>query len=704
MRKSVTFIVCSCLSVNLFAANSGWFSSLFSADKKEDILTYVPADTAYYFGGDSSEKIAEIMNASSVLTSSPRLIEQFNNMLDTSDGGDVPETAFLRYFLDQYQHANDTGLVDLAKATGVSFTGAYAVFSDGIFPVARINVANSNAVDVLIENAVKDSGWEYRWENIGNEKIRLWSMDDGFFLAVLNNDQGVVITVLNENDTLENKQRRLGLIKPDASLATNKTVAALKTKYGYTDDMVGFIQIDYIAEAYLSPKNSRLGRDFLTYLPSQPYRRFQRGITEACRVELAQFTSAAPRFVTGYQHLESNINETSYTSHSVLELENDAVSLSLQNAQGYLPTHSTTAKNKLLAFGVGIDGDAFGPEFLSLVGQFSDATYNCAALNNLKGLLINSEPMNVVNASALFKGVKGLGVSLFDLTFDEKSGEPESVDFLISIATEDPASLVDNAQKMPLVPQTTLPEDGSSVPLDLPIQTPFEVNAAMKGKHIAIYSGDQSAILANELITEPIGKNGLASLSMNFQTLGEQLSSEDLNKSFAAMPYDDDCSMQYELAYTLQSVNTENELVISVEPEGFATNYSSYLDKTQSKDINLVGEYNVSYQDENCQWIGVNEEESTKDQVRENGTGLYVVRDEASMCDLYISDYTWQQNGNKFVVNSQDQERDSCDTALSEKEETDYTCYLVADKDAEFLCVYSFDGFVSVEKYTRLAD
>jgi len=423
MRKILALLVGSCLSMSVLAAGSGWFSSLlpslFSSDE-EDILTYVPVSTAYYIGGDSAEKLTEVMDSFSVLESSPRVSSWLNESLISLNEHDSPETKFFTYFLGQYKNANESGLVELAKLTGIPLTGSYAVFSDGLFPVVRINVGNVEAVDTLIEDAVKNSGWKYDWENIGDEKVRLWVIGEGnenekMYFSVLNNENGVVITFLSSNDELEEKQRRLGIMKPELSLATNGTIETLKEQYSYTSDMIGFIQIDRIVDAFLFPERSRLGQDLIEFLPKRDMARLQRELTTECRVEYSDLVASVPRFVTGYQVLESDSESVSYTTHSVLELKNEAVTLSLQNAQGYLPAHSTTIDDKLFAFGLGLNSDDLGKELLSLLVQFQGTEFNCAPLQYMKQDIASALPVSLLDEASAGRGMKGIGVSLFDL-------------------------------------------------------------------------------------------------------------------------------------------------------------------------------------------------------------------------------------------------------------------------------------------------
>ncbi|WP_156924866.1 hypothetical protein [Marinomonas ushuaiensis] len=705
MRKVITVLGGVLISTSLFAVGSGWFSSIFSSEK-EDILTFIPADTAYYVGGDSLDNIAQLMNDSSLINVSPRLADQLKGSLASIDDSDSPEARFFSYLMTQYESSNKSGLADVAKSVGISLTGSYALFSDGIMPVMRIEIANEDAFNVLIENAVKDSDWHYSWEEFGETKVRLWSLEEGVSLAVLNNANGVVITIVTEKDTLEAKQQRLGLIKPEASLATSEEVENLKKQYGYTGDMIGFIQIDRIIQAFVAPTESHLGHDLLTYLPQRQFNRFQSKMSEQCRSEYREISATLPRFVTGYQVLEIGKDLTSYRTrvHSILEIENEAVTLSLQNAQGHLPLHSTIATDKLAAFGVGVNASNLTSEVMSLLDQFVSAEYECDVLQYLQADIQDVDPYVLATTTPFAQGVKGVGISLFDLKMEEGSRLPASVDFLISITAENPKTFVQMAQNFPFIPQTKLPEDGSLVTLDLPPDVPVEVNAAIKGQHVVIFSGKKSTASANDMVTEPITNNSLVGMAFNFHKLGELLSSDNLNTLASSLPFDDACSMQYELSHMFQSLNTENGLLLRAGSEGLTTIHSSYLDKTKTKDLNLVGEYNVAFLNDDCEWQGKSEEESTEDHIREDGTGLYVVKGDADMCDLYVSNYSWKQNGNVLVINSQDQDRDSCETELSKTEQETYSCYLVDEKDAEFQCVYSFDGYLSVEKYTRAKD
>mgnify|MGYP005989957331 CR=1 FL=1 len=579
MRKILALLVGSCLSMSVLAAGSGWFSSLlpsfFSSDK-EDILIYVPVDTAYYIGGDSTEKLTDVMDSFSVLESSPRFSGWLNESLASLNEYDSPEAKFFTYFLGQYKSANESGLVDLAKLTGIPLTGAYAVFSDGLFPVIRINVGNVEAVDNLIEEAVKDSGWKYSWEDIGDEKVRLWMLGEGnenekMYLTVLNNENGVVITFLNSNDELEEKQQRLGITKPESSLATNGTIETLKEQYSYTNDMIGFIQIDRIVDAFLFPEESRLGHDLTEFLPKRDMARLQRELSTECRVEYSELIASVPRFVTGYQVLESDSESAFYTTHSVLELKNQAVSLSLQNAQGHLPAHSMVVDDKLFAFGLGLNSDDLRKELVSLLVRFQGTEFKCAPLQYMKEDVMSAVPVALLNEASAAAGMKGIGISLFDLKMKEDSVLPESIDFLISVAAEKPVALFEQAKKFPLTPQITLSENGNEVLLDLPAETDVDVKAAIKGKHLVVFSGEHSTLIANKLVTEPINNNGLVSISADFHKLGELLGSGELDPLLAETHVDNACTMKYEMAHMFQSLDIKSSFIMKIDQAGLTS-------------------------------------------------------------------------------------------------------------------------------------
>lgn len=689
MKKWIVLVAAVVISSGLFAWRSGWLPGA-SSTVSSDILTFVPADTVYYFGGHSTDDMAQFMEGYPLAASSPSQSQIWDTLLASADEENSPKARFFSYLLREYRSFNNSTLGGLAKFSGLSFMGSYAVFSDGMMPVARIDIASADIFNGLIEDAVANSEWKYTWDDLGSAKVRLWQLNErndttvrDIYLAVATDNNNAVITLVTSDDDLQTKQRRFGLVKPKKSLATHVSIAEAKARYNYTDDMLGFIDFNGLAQAVLNPESSSLGQDLLSYLPKEQFAQYQQKLSPACRAEYSELVAAVPRVIMGYQALDVKQGKLTFDMHSVLEINNAPVVSELQNMQGHLPFHSTVATDKLAAFGVGVNAANLAPALTALWSQFTNAIFKCEHLQAAQAKIREQNPAMLGMAMSMVNGVQGFGASVFDVAMGESSLLPDTVDFMTSIATENPEMLVNMAKILPFLSDITLPSDGTATTLNLPmVPATIEIKGAIKGKHIVIFAGNKSAVAADELINEPITANGLYSVAFNYREIVELITSDDLHglASNAGMT---GCIQQYELAHMFQHLKMDMGIVMDAQDEGIVVQYSGSMDKPVFIEPRIAGKYRVEKLDESCEW-----QDGAQDEIRQDGTGSYIEKSDDATCDIYVSNYSWTKSGDVISFGSSEQTRESCTDELPTPINEIYTCHLMNVTADGFQCLY----------------
>jgi len=705
MKKWIVFIVAVVISSALFAWRSGWLPSA-SSTISNDILTFVPADTVYYFGGHSTDDMAKFMEGYPLMASSPSQSQVWDTLLASADEDNSPKARFFAHLLQKYRSFNNGTLGGFAKFSGLSFMGSYAVFSDGMIPVARVDIASSDVFNALIEDAVANSEWKYTWDDLGAAKVRLWQLNESddtnerdIYLAVANHENSAVITFVTSDDDVQTKQRRFGLVKPKKSLATNTAITDAKTRYNYTDDMLGFIDFNGLAQAVLAPESNSLGRDLLAYLPKEQFAQYQQKLSPACRAEYSELVSAVPRFVMGYQALDITTDKLTFDVHSALEINNVSVVSELQKMQGHLPLHSTIATDKLAAFGVGINATNLAPALTALWSQFTNTPFKCEHLQAAQAKMREQNPAMLGMAMSMVGGVQGFGASVFDVTMGESNTLPEMVDFMASIATENPVMLVNMAKILPFLGDITLPSDGTAIALNLPMVPPtVEVKGAIKGKHIVVFAGKKSSVKVDELINEPITANGLYSMAFNYRKFGGLITSDNLHGLVSSVGGVGGCIQQYEMAHMFQNFKMDVGIVINTQNEGIVTQYNGSMDKPILVEPRIAGKYRVDMLDDNCEWQG-----GAQDDIRQDGTGSYTEKSADEACDLYVSNYSWVQKGDVISFGSSEQTRALCTDEFPAPANDIYTCHLMNVTADSFQCLYDpATEMTSLYRYKRI--
>lgn len=113
---------------------------------KSDLLATVPADTAFYVGGNSSEELAEFMRDYSIIPTTPTQMAQWAKMLEEISGSETPAAQFFASLQRQIAATEGSTLTALEKTGGISNTGNYALYLHGAVPVARLTLDRKSVV------------------------------------------------------------------------------------------------------------------------------------------------------------------------------------------------------------------------------------------------------------------------------------------------------------------------------------------------------------------------------------------------------------------------------------------------------------------------------------------------------------------------------------------------------------------------------
>src|SRR5690606_34244496 len=107
-----------------------------------------------------------------------------------------------------------------------------------------------------------------------------------------------------------------------------------------------------------------------------------------------------------------------------------------------LPAYSRNLDDKLLALAVGVDLDAVVPVLTKLWRQFIDAPFECEQLQAFQQSANSVNPMMLSMGTAMARGLKGLGIVIYDFHPDPSVPSGLGGDILVSISAEDPVALV----------------------------------------------------------------------------------------------------------------------------------------------------------------------------------------------------------------------------------------------------------------------
>lgn len=654
------------------------------------LLEYVPADTIFYVGGNTNEKMADFMAGYPLLAMSPSQSAAIDAVKDQFVTADTSLGKMINYLIEDFSKNAEGTYGGLTSYLGAAATGESALYAHGAIPVLHMPLADSEKFSNLVTSASNEAELPFTESMIENVKVRRWKLaqrdSQQLDFVIAHTDTYAVVTLINSSDSEQKIRERLALKAVDNSMASSGEVERLKSEYGINDLMFMVVNFENIARGLMEPETSTLGQDILSYFPSEAKEELAKNISAECKKDYLTLIAAAPRMLGGYTDFEIK-NDVMHSDFRMLfEVKNPIVTGALKKMQGHIPAHVLRSDDKLFSIGLATDIDALVPALTEIWTAFINAEFTCDQLQQAQDNARSTSPAMVGMATGMVRGLKGAGLSIYDMKWDVNQKMPSDISALLSVAAENPQSILSLLQMAPLSAPINVPADGTPTKIDLPMLPPgVEVFAASFDQNIVVYTGDQGKQAAETVKGESMEPNGLYGLAFNYRKILDTFKNIDLQ----TMPFDDSsaCVSYHEFLYSMDALRIDGSFLASVSDQGLDFSFSGAMDKPEfSKSIlNPVGTWKAELLDESCAWIVVGEETMKAD-----GSGSYLEKDENAQCDLFKMNYTWERHGNKIVFegDGQEQFRDSCDEEWQQDSAVSYTCYLMnVDKDS-FQCIF----------------
>ncbi|WP_370978281.1 hypothetical protein [Agaribacterium sp. ZY112] len=667
----------------VIAAGATWYLNPFQNQSGNDaLLSQVPADTVYFFGTSGNHELAKLMQNYPVGMGTPSQQATMDSIEDM--GADNPAIAFFfELFLKPSLSSTTAG--ELINKYGLAAGGPGVFYSHGIVPVMRAKLADALVFDQLVEAAAQKSTWTYTTETFEGLTLKRWQLSElddetSFDFVIARDDNFATLTLLNKNDDPATVKERLGLSSPKNNLASSGAISAMREKYGFQPYMDGYIHFENLTKQLLDLNNSDLGRDMVRYLPADSVAKLESLNDEALKADILSIANAVPRWVFGYKKLEVKGNTMLMDFDAILEINNTVVTDELVKLRGHLPKHVLSVSNKLFSFGAAVDSSNLVLSLTNLWGAFVQADFKSDAFKQAQEQAKQGNPAMLGMFMGMVQGVKGAGLSVFDVELDAEFN-PSKVDALFSVAAEQPSTTAEMAKMLPPLANLELPDDGTAVPVVLPmVPAELELKAAIKGKHIAVFIGDKASAEAEKLSNEALEANGLIATGFNYRKLSTVMDALPISVTGAQS-----CAAKQELREFMRQMQMDFMLNYDTGPNGLVMGLSGSVEALETAKLNVGGNYKIEYLNDDCEW-----EYTGMEVINSDGSGSYTEKDEKNSCELYNTKYTWEQQNTKLSFKFFDTKtRLTCDEELKvEKDQAD-RCYMLNVEDQSFQCLFS---------------
>jgi hypothetical protein len=541
------------LAAALFVITGACADSEESADsagsgESADLLKYIPADTPYVFASTEPlpTKLAEKLEPTideilQVYQSILRyaMDEQLAKMSAEEGGSDDGE---------KFQGVAEEvlGLMSLEgiRGAGIDRESAFAIYGNGIMPVIRFELSDSDLFDAAIERIEKKAGESLTVGDAGGETYKYFDADKMKLIVATLNNQAVLTVVPSSYDESQ-VALALGVKMPGQSLYESKRLAAISKEYGFSEHMIGFIDNNRIAGIFTGNATDSDKALFAAIGEEPPE------VSEICSAEIMETVGIVPRVVFGY----SDISAEQLKSSMIIELRDD-IATGLATVPASVPGLGSDPGG-LMSFGVGFSLMAVREFFEARLDAMEADPYKCEYFAELqagvaKGREALSQPLPPVAYS--FKGfvaniedIQGMDIA--------SNTPPTSIDASILVAVENAQALIMMAAMMdPQIAALNLLPDGKPVKLEMAqlAEISNEVFAALSDNALAISLGEGAETnSADMLVADSPDSPPFMSMSMDsaryYSMIGDAMSMQ-------AVDTGDDSKMPAEIRSAMQKV------------------------------------------------------------------------------------------------------------------------------------------------------
>ncbi len=526
-RALLCFAVVS-LSVSAAHAASG---------NSVDLLQYIPADTPYVFASTEPmpKKLADKLEPTvdEILQAYQSIVrytldEQLAKMESSEEAADEAER--FRGVADEI-----VGLMSLdgIRGVGIERESAFAMYGNGLLPVLRFELSKSSLFDAAIERIEEKSGTALLLGDAGGESYKYLDADKMRLIVATLDDQAVITVVpsaFNESQIA----LAIGAKTPRNSLKKSKAFRAIRKEYGYSEHLLGYVDLQRIAAVFGGNATESDKALFAAIGEQAPE------LSETCSAEIMEMASIAPRVVFGYSDLSSD----QIRSSMVIELRDD-IAEGLATIPASVPGLGADFGG-LMSFGLGLNPMALREFYEGRLDAMEADPYECEKFAELQaGVAKGREALNQPLPPVVYS-FRGFVANVADIQgLDMASGTPpESIEASILIGMENAEALIMMAAMFdPQIAALNLLPDGKPVKLDMPqlAELADQAFAALSANALTVSLGDNAEEVSAEMLNADSPKSApFISMSMDsaryYSMIGDSMAEESQDDDAEKMP------------------------------------------------------------------------------------------------------------------------------------------------------------------------
>ena len=527
-------------SVAFFAVLLSVSGAFAASGNSADLLKYIPADTPYVIA--STEPLPSKL-ADKLEPTVDEMLQSYQGILRyvmTEQLAKLSSEEGSEEKAEQLQGVGEEFLslmsLEGIRSAGIERDSAFALYGNGLLPVLRFELSESELFDAAVERIEEKAGESLLPGEAKGAAYKYVDADKMKLIIATLDDQAVITVVPSSFDETQ-VAAALGVKAPRKNLKKSKVLHSIRKEYDFSDYLVGFVNNKRIAGIFAG--NATDGdKELFAAIGEQPPE-----LTDVCSAEVMEMASIAPRIVFGY----SDITTQQLSSAMIVELRED-IAAGLATIPAAVPGLGTD-HGGFMSLGFGLNPMALREFYEARLDAMEADPFECEKFADLqagvaKGRAALNQPLPPIVYS-----FRGFVANIMDIQgMDMTSGTPpESIDASILVAMENAESLVMMAAMMdPQIAALNLLPDGKPVKLDLAqlAEIADEAFAALSTNALSVSLGaGAESNSAAMLVADSADPSPFMSMSMDsaryYAMLGEAMSKEqpaDADEDEVPMP------------------------------------------------------------------------------------------------------------------------------------------------------------------------
>lgn len=387
--------------------------------------------------------------------------------------------------------------------TGLAVPGLSAFYGVGVVPVGRFQLSSADAFRAWIAKIEAASATKFSSAKLGDQDYWYVGNDKVQLVLAIQGEQ-LVITLFPANADDALRQRLLGIVKPQQSIADSGELDTLIANEGYLPVAAGWIDFKRLFALY--PTDPGMLAMAATFddkpLPT---------ITAECRSDIDSMIDKAPRMILGYTRLSATHMDARGRWNLAPDVAADLMAL-------FSASTATGGEHPDALFDMAINVPVLKMKELALkqAKAIVAQPYRCDSLQPLNKAATESVEKLSQVLPPPFSDITGLRITVDSISMPPPGATmvPDMRGKLL-VASNNPSFLVGLAQMaMPALASVVVKTDGQPVEIptkDMPIPAGAPIpplHVAMSDKALAFSFGEGEAATLAAYVNAPAGKPG----------------------------------------------------------------------------------------------------------------------------------------------------------------------------------------------------